>query len=136
MRFNSVQINSIYVTKDGLSGGEKCKLTVSGLDLLKKSKSASVKKALDGTPHRRTVDFGGRGFDISILVETVLEDVFDAVNGEINDAIDNEDNLSLVIAGDTGTFNLTVIPAEEPIRFPGTFINGRIKQVTYSFVTT
>jgi len=136
MQYNTVQINSLYLTKDGLSGGIPCKLTVAGLDALKPPVSAGVKKALDGTPYRRTVDFGGRGFDISITVEILLKDVFDDVNDEINDAITDEETLSLVITGDTGTFNLTVIPGEKPIQFSGEFINERIKQVTYNFVTT
>lgn len=135
MRFNTVKLNSVYFTEDGSQTGTKCKLAVAGLDALKKTRPASIQRDLNNVPYRQQSDFAGKGFDLSITVETLTESVFSAINDEINAACENETSLTLEISGDTGDFNLTVIPAAESVRFPGTFINSRIKQVTYSFVT-
>jgi hypothetical protein len=135
-RFNRVQINDLHLTKDSSAMAIPCLLSVSGLDKLKTPTKGRIVRGLDNTPTRISADFGGRGVDIAVTVETLYKAVFDALNAEIDTACDNFSTLDLVITGDTGDFNLTVIPGDEPIVFPGDFINGRIKKVTYNFVTT
>lgn len=136
MRFNRVQINSLYLTKDSSQSSDECKLSVSGLDKLKTPNKGRIFRGLDNTPTRLQSNFAGKGVDISVTVETLYKAVFDAINDEINNALDSFESLNLIITGDTGTFNLTVIPGDEPIVFPGDFINERIAKVTYNFVTT
>lgn len=136
MKFNAVQINSIYLTKDSSAMEDPCKLSVSGLDKLKTPTKGRIVRGLDNTPTRISADFAGKGIDIAITVETLYKAVFDALNAEIDTACSNFTTLVLVITGDTGTFNLTVLPGDEPIQFAGEFKNGRIKRVTYNFTTT
>ncbi len=136
MRFNTVQINSIYLTEDSSESDLPCKLSVAGLDRLKTTQKGRIARGLDNTPTRLQTDFAGKGIEINVTVEILYKAVFDSINDEINDAIDGFDTLALVITGDTGTFNLTVLPGDEPIVFSGEFTNGRIIKVTYNFVTT
>ena len=136
MRFNKVQINNLFITKDSSESSDECKLTVSGLDKLKAPDKGRIIRGLDNTPTRLQTNFAGRGIEINVTVEILYKPVFDALNDEISDALANFDTLILVITGDTGTFNLTVLPGDDPISFSGEFINERIKKVTYSFVIT
>lgn len=135
MKFNLVQINAVYLTKDSSAAEDPCKLSVSGLDKLKTQTKGRIVRGLDNTPTRISADFGGRGFDIAITVEILYKPVFDAINAAINTACSNKTTLNLNITGDTGEFNLTVLPGDEPIQFAGEFKNGRIKKVTYNFTT-
>jgi hypothetical protein len=134
-RFNTVQLGSIYFTKTGAAGGTPCKLSVAGLAALKKARAASVRRDLKNIPYRQQSNFAGKGFDIAITVETLPKTVFDSINAAISAAETNQTTLALEILGDTGNFALTVIPGADPIKFAGEFINGRVKGVTYSFVT-
>ena len=134
--YNRVQLNNIYLTKDSSGSGLPCLLSVSGLDKLKSPNKGRIVKGLDNTPTRLQANFAGKGVEIGVTVEILLKAVFDAVNDEINSALASFETLNLVVTGDTGNFNLTVLPSDEPINFPGEFIDGRIEKVTYNFVTT
>lgn len=134
--YNRVQLNDLYLTKDSSQLDLPCRLSVSGLDKLKTSNKGRIVRGLDNTPTRLQANFAGKGFPIEVTVEILYKAVFDAINTEINDALTNFDTLNLVITGDTGTFDLTVLPSDEPISFSGEFINERILSVTYGFVTT
>ena len=134
--YNRIQLNSIYITKDSSMMALPCRLSVSGLDKLKSPNKGRIVKGLDNTPTRLQANFASKGIEIGVTVEILLKAVFDAINDEINSALAAFDTLNLVVTGDTGNFNLTVLPSDEPIGFAGEFINERIKSVTYSFVTT
>jgi hypothetical protein len=135
MKYNAVRINELYLTKDSSQMEDPCRLSIAGLDKLKTSTKGRIVYGLDNTPTRVSADFSGKGINIGVTVETLYKAVFDALNAEVDTACSNFSTLDLVITGDTGTFNLTVIPGEEPIQFNGEFKNGRIKKVTYNFVT-
>ena len=134
--YNRIQINSIYLTKDSSQSDLPCLLSVSGLDKLKTPNKGRIIRGLDNTPTRLQSNFSLKGIEIGVTVEILYKSVFDAINDEINDALANFETIDLVITGDTGNFNLTVLPADEPINFSGEFINERILSVTYNFVTT
>lgn len=134
-RFNAVKLNTIYFTSSGLAGATACKLSVKGLDQFLQTRRASVSRDLNNVPYRQQSNFAGKGFDVEITVEILPQAVFNSINAAINAACENSQTLALEITGDTGTFNLSVIPNAAPIKMSGEFINGRIKQVTYSFVT-
>lgn len=136
MKFNTVRINDLYLTKDSSALELPCRLSVSGLDKLKTQQKGRIVRGLDNTPTRLSSDFGGRGVDIAVTVEILYKEVFDAINAAINTACANKTTLNLNVSGDTGVFALVVLPGDEPIQFSGEFKNGRIKKVTYNFTTT
>lgn len=135
-RYNLIKIGTIYLTNDGTQTGKECKTSVTGLNLLKTTKIGNIQYAADGTPHANLIEVGQKGVPIEITVDWLAKTVFDNINTTINDALNNMTTINVIITGDTGTFNVNVIPGlAEPIDWAG-FSSGIIKGAKYKFVTT
>lgn len=137
-RFHTVKLGAaLYFSKDGTSSSKKVDLSVRGLDRLLQTRRGSIQRDLNNVPYRQQSNFAGKGFDVSIAVETWLPvSVFNSLKAAINSAMENSQTLALEITGDEGVYNLTVIPGEEPIEWNGDFTNSRIEKPIFNFVTT
>jgi hypothetical protein len=134
--YPQIKINSLYLTSTGANGGTPYIATVSGLDALAVTSANQVIKSLNGTPYLQITE-DQLGKPISIEFPKLLTADYAAVVAEIQDAIDNTTTLSLDITdGDYGDFSLTVVPDENPVRFPGEFQNGKLLNVAIHFLTT
>ncbi len=137
-----VQLDSLYLTTDGMADGTPCKTEIPGLHRLVFSKRQAVQLAIDKTPYMQIFDNSKKGELVSIIANIILKDVYDDMNSAIEAYFASPTTMSLTITGDTGTFNLSVYPSGDgegnfppPVEFPGTFNNGRINRVTYNFIT-
>jgi len=134
-KYNLVQLNSIYFTKDGLVTGKPCKTQITGLDALKITTAVQVQFALDGTPYLQTSS-AQKGLPVGIKYDSMQQSVFDDVVTEIQSAVDGSTSLSLSVTGDTGSFSLALVPAEKSVVFSGDFNNGQIQNGSFNFLTT
>lgn len=135
-RFNTVQIETLYLTDTGLVGGIACKVDVSGLDGLVLGYSGNVALAADGTPYAFVQSNAeAQGSPLAIRIETLTTAVFSSLKTLLNSAIAGGTALTVVINGDTGNFSLECLPLfPRPIAFPGKFRNGRIFDLTLNLI--
>lgn len=137
-RYNLIQIDSTYLTTNGMSGGSRFKTEIAELDQLQLEYGGNTVVALSGTPYTFLAEALGPGVPITITVATMTDTIFDAIKASIADAVDGEDTVPVVITGELGTFDLNCLPrfSEEggPIKTPGHFRNGYIFDVQLRFV--
>ncbi len=133
--WNLIQINSLYLTDNQSAGGVKYISVVRGLDQLAVTASIQVIKSLSGKPHLNSTALLGK--PISIELENILETDHDAVVDIIQAYIDDATAITLSFTGAPyGDFsNISVVPDENPVRFSGEFENGRIRKVSYHFLS-
>lgn len=135
-RYNLIQLGTIYLTSNGLSNGSPCKTQVNGLSPLKTDKTGQVFSSANGTPYAQLVDVDNKGTIIEIITEWMSKTVFDSIVTLINNTKNSAISITLVIAGDLGTFNLSVIPGIPDDIIVDEFRNGYIKGAKFRFVTT
>lgn len=134
-RFNTIKINNVWLTSDGLSTGDPCQTTVDGLNRQLLTFKGTMQKALDGTPYVQIMRIYGRGETLSVTVETLAKSVYDSILVILENAALNGTTVSVRISGDTGTFSFNCLPGfPQPVEMPGTFIEQRIKQVKFNFI--
>jgi hypothetical protein len=135
MDYNLVKVDTIYLTDSGLVGGVPCRTEVAGLDALKFTQTGSNTNAADGTVFQFKVDNLGKGLLLEIRPFAIMKSVFDSINAVIQDSLDNDTIINITISGDTGDFDLDVLPSlPKPIEFPGTFFSEQIDGVVYRFL--
>jgi len=130
-RYNSVEIDGVFLTKTGLDGGTPCKVDVTGLVALRPANARiNAGQAIDGTPLQQFRSMKGKPIEMTIAVshEDVFEDIIDAIDTQ--DAADPNAH-NLVIEGHTGNFDLDCVLDE--INAPGTFRNGLINEIRLAF---
>jgi hypothetical protein len=133
-RFYAVQIDSIYLTSDGTSAGDKCKLEIPGVEDLLMSVAGSAIATASGRVVMQTVEWTkGKVFDIR--VETLMKDVWEDLKTLINDALDDDSDFEITGTGDIGNFTVTVKPFPQKPFSAASFINERIKAVNLRFIT-
>lgn len=134
--YSQIKINAVYLTASGADNGTKYISIVRGLNALALTKTAQVVKALDGTPYAN-ISSTVKGKEISIEFPSMLKADYQNVVDEIQDSLDTPGTIALeILDGDYGDFTLTVLPDADPVRFPGEFENGRLKNVAFHFITT
>ena len=137
-RFPQVQLESVYFTKNGASGGVPCKVRIEGLNTFAVTKDHQVNKALNGLPYLQITDTM-LGKPIGIFLEgNMTEAVYDAVVAEIQAVLDgSKTELDLEIT-DTpyGTFSLDVVPDVNPVRHSSEQTAGTVIGVSFHFLTT
>lgn len=135
MDYNLVTIGSIVLSDDGTGGGLPCRTEVLGLDALKFTQTGSNTNAADGTVYQFKVDNLGKGLLIEIRPFAIMKDVFDDINDVIQDSLDNDTIINITISGDTGDFDLDVLPSmPKPVEFSGDFFSEQINNVVYRFL--
>lgn len=136
-RFNKVKIGSdTWLTSNGASDGAPCKVTVTGINFLKNTKTGSIKSSADGTPYVQLLDNGHKGVSIEIKVDFLIKSIFDTIVSKHNDSKNNQTVIALQILGDTGNFSFNAIPSvPNDIDFDG-FTGGIIKSSVFRYVIT
>lgn len=133
-RFYEIQIDSIYLTSDGTSAGDKCKLEVSNLEDLLVSVAGVAIPTASGRVVTQTVEWT-KGKTFEIRINTLAADVWDDLKTLINDALDDDSDFEIIGTGDTGNFTVTVKPFPNKPFSATSFINNRIRGATLRFVT-
>lgn len=93
--FYKIQIEGIYLTQTGLTGGRKCKTSVSGVDALSMDYIRTVNTSRDGTPIIQTYPYT-RGKPIEILIDILPKAVGEDLIELFNDSMLNQATLTVV----------------------------------------
>lgn len=135
-RFNTVQIETLYLTETGLAGGIPCKLEVSGLEALLLAYQGSTAIAADGTPYAFVQSNAeAQGSPISVRIETITAAVLSSLKTLFNAALAGSTTLTVTVNGDLGNFSVGCQPLfPTPISPSGKFRNGRIFDVTLNLI--
>src|SRR4051794_28326490 len=109
-RFNTAQFDSLYLTEDGTSTGTGDKCEVLGLDALDSAWTGTNLIPISGKPFSFDLENDGAGLPLVIkpyvvtpTFKTALRTLFDA-------AIAADSTIRVLIAGDTGSFDLNCKP--------------------------
>jgi len=140
--FYKVQIGSIYVTSDGMTGGTRAIAEVDGLDAFEMAVSGTEVmgqdiKALSGkvyTNLRETVIDA----PITITFPLLTTSIKTSIQGVLNSYLATPTPFTLVFTGTPGTFTGTGRPRWEPrpIRYGPTYQNDKLKNVVVSLYMT
>lgn len=133
-RFYRVQIENIYLTKDGTLAGRPCMLAISNVEDLLAPVAGTAVTAADGSAIFQLVPWSA-GKQFEIQVETLTESVWEDLKELLLDSLQNETDLTIVGTGDIGDFSVSARPfPQKPFSAAG-FINGRIRNAVLRFIT-
>lgn len=133
--YNLVQLDTIYLTDNGLVGGIPCRTVVTGLDAFALDKDGQITIAADGTPYAFIGDQAGIGSVIRIQPAVLAETVFENIKTMFNTAIGASTLITAKFTGDTGNFDLECLPAfPKPLEFSGEFFNSYIYGVSINVI--
>lgn len=132
-----IQLEAIYLTKNGLVGGIPCKIRVEGLATFAVTKEHQVTKALSGLPYLQMSD-AMLGKPIGLFFENMEESVYDLIVAEIQDVLDGDKaELDLEISNSAyGSFSLDVVPDVNPVRHQAEQSGTTVKNGSFHFLTT
>lgn len=133
-RYNTISLDTIYFTSNGLMAGLPCKTKVTGIDKAVVTAKRNLIQASDGEVYIQISPAHNKGLVITINFEFVAKTVFNSVNTLLNTKA-TTGYMALVLVGDTGTFSFHATPGQQPVAFNGEFSNGILRDVTYSFLT-
>lgn len=135
--YPQIKINSVYLTASGADAGTRYIAVVRGLDALSTTDSIQAIKSLNGTPYLNITE-NQKGKPISIEFPKILSADWDAVRDIIQAYITSSTAITLdITGGDYGDFtSVSVVPDENPVRFPGEFQNGKLLNASFHFLTT
>lgn len=137
-RYALIQLESLYLTSNGLVGGTRCQHEITGLAHLALTKSFQVTKALTGLSYMQTSD-AQLGVPIVIKVFQMLDTVYASWVAEIQAVLDGtKTELDLEITGSAyGAFSVDVVPNINPVRHAGRFTaTNYVQDVEFDFLTT
>lgn len=137
-RHPKIQLEAIFLTKTGLTGGTPCKMRVEGLSTFAVTDDFQVIKALNGLPYLQIVD-SMLGKPIGLFVEgQMTEAVYDSIVAEIQAVLDgSKSELDLEITDSPyGSFSLDVVPDVNPVRHTSEQTQGSVTGVSFHFLTT
>ncbi len=133
-----IKINNYYITSTGLVGGVPYMADLAeGIDELALDSRIQVTKALSGKPYLNIVE-GNLGAEIVIKPDEggILAADHAAIVAIVQAFITSATAINLSFSGAAypSKTNLSVVPAEKPIRYPGKFANGRLLGSSYHFL--
>jgi hypothetical protein len=134
--FYLVKIDDVFLTRDGTETGRACLLTVSGASDLLNIFSGNVTLAIDGTPIVQMFETGTKGKTLEIKVDVLLSDVWTSLVNLINTALSEGETLNIIGTGDITNFNVNAVPLLPKPFEANEFVNGRIKDAIFRFITT
>lgn len=105
-----VQIEGIYLTSDGTSGGLECRSTVSDLAKLRMGRVGNSRKALSGRVINRTHVNLGRGGEIIIRPFVTSWSVRNSLQTILDIADSADSTFTVVISNASESFNLECKP--------------------------
>ena len=133
--FNLIQFgDTLYITSTQGSGGVRYISEVSGTDVFEFDTIGNDLTALDGTVYTQAIAIIDAPITIRFpLLETSMRDAIKAV---IQNYQSNPIPFTLGLTGDPGTYTFTAKPAGKPLEYPGTFQNGKLKDVQVHLYVT
>lgn len=140
--FNFVSISfdgtDIYFTDTGADDGDPCMTEIPNLDELNNQKMGAVQFSANNTPKIFSAPSVGQGFICRIKAFVVSSTMHQAIWTLLNSMdLNADDRCTVVIEGDIGNFEFDAYPLlPGTTEMPGTFLDGWIDDVTYSFVVT
>jgi hypothetical protein len=137
-RYALIQINDVYLTRDGLSSGAPCKISIDGLDKLAIDSRIGVIKALSGKPYLQAVT-GVLGQLIAFKYEQMEQSVYDDIVAIIQAFVTNQTAITLNVSNSPyGTLsNVSIVPDEDPVRHPENEFQGTsLKNGSFHFLTS
>lgn len=136
-KYPLIQLENIFLTKDGLVTGIPCKIRTEGFEALAVTKEHQVIKAIDGTPYLQ-ISAAMLGKPIALYYEQMTETVYDSIVAEIQAVLDgSKTELDLEVSNFVyGTFSIDVVPDVNPVRHSGEQIGTRTQNGSFHFVTT
>ena len=136
-KYPLIQLEAIYLTKNGLAGGVPCKIRTEGFEALAVTKEHTVIKALSGLPHLQITD-AMLGKPIALHYEQMAETVYDSIVAEIQAVLDgSKSELDLEVTNFVyGNFSIDVVPDINPVRHSGEQSGPYTKNGSFHFLTT
>lgn len=129
-QYHLIRIAGTYLTDDASQSGNRLISQISGLDKLRLARQVNVVQAIDGTPYRQFSS--NKGLPISITFPLIPKATVTTIIDAMNNADNAGTNVSLYISGETGTFDLSVVP--NGVSFPGTALQAGMQSVKFDFV--
>ncbi|MGB4823407.1 MAG: hypothetical protein WBP82_00695 [Leuconostoc mesenteroides] len=134
-RFHLVQIDTVYLTDDGLITGKPCKTNVTGLGLFGVDKVGTTRPQASGRP--RTQLALRKNAPIEVSIDFIHIDVYDEILERFQESLDDDTDFSLNISGIGTTLTITAVPDfPNHTKWGGEFSADTMKNVTFSFRTT
>ena len=135
-RYNLIRIGDTYLTDDGTESGLVCRSLVTGLDdRVYMTWNGTTVYALDGTPYvQLRIDEERLGSELSIKVDYLSRDVFNELQGYIEEQIADGLSIPVTFKGYMREFSFNCMPRfPRPMEFPGTWLEGRVLDVSFNF---
>lgn len=134
--FHTIKIGSLYLTEDETVTGTPYVSVVSGLDAVSDGLVAQQIIAIDGTPHQQTTQ-PVKGVLVTIRCQWMERDMLFALKAIRLAAITSATTTTLTLLDNShGTGDFTLTTYFNSIRWPGEFMNGKVKDVTMSFTVS
>ncbi len=134
--FYLIQIDDVFLTRDGTETGRACLLSVAGASDLLNNFSGNITPAVDGTPIVQTFETGTKGKILEIKVDVLLAEVWSSIVNLINAALLAGETVNIIGAGDIGDFDVDCFPLLPKPFEANEFIEGRINNAVFRFITT
>lgn len=135
-KFYTIQLDDVYLTDTGATGGNPCKLALTGADALLSPFSGSTTISADGSPINQIFETGGKGKTLEIRPLILMQSVWTDIVSLINTALADSATINIKGTGDIGVFDVNALPLLPRPFEAQEFKNGRIKNAVFRFITT
>lgn len=133
-RFYIIRVHDIFLSEDGTNTGAACKLSVENVEDLLTTVAGNVQLSANGTPQFQLVEWTA-GKQFAVRVSTLTTDVWLSLVELLNTALEENDTLSIAGSGDIGDFTVSAKPFPQKPFAAERFINGRIINAVFRFIT-
>ncbi|MCD9186696.1 MAG: hypothetical protein LUM44_09695 [Pyrinomonadaceae bacterium] len=133
-KFYQVRIGTIYLTSNGLANGIPAKIEIPNLEDLLVSIAGNVQFSADGGAVSQFVTWT-KGKVFEIRVSTLFEAQWNALVSLVNNALNVDGSFAVIGTGDIGDFTVQAKPFPNKPFSAASFRSGRIKDITFRFVT-
>jgi len=133
-RFYDIRIHGVFLTEDGTSSGLPCKLSVENVEDLLTTVAGNVQPSANGTPIFQLVEWTA-GKQFAVRVSILTKDVWLILCELLNTTLEDGAAISIAGAGDTGDFTVSAKPFPQKPFAAERFINGRIINAVFRFIT-
>ena len=133
-RFYDIRIHGIFLTEDGTTAGLPCKLSVENVEDLLTTVAGNVRLSANGTPIFQLVEWTA-GKQFAVRVSTLTKDVWLSLCELLNTTLEEDVAISIEGSGDIGDFTVSAKPFPQKPFAAEAFINGRIINAVFRFIT-
>jgi len=134
--FHTIKVNSTYLTEDGTVTGTPYVSTVSGIDAIRDALVVQQIIAIDGTPYQQVTQ-PVKGVPLSIFCPWMERDMLSTLTAIRLAAVTGSTTTTVTLLDNSdGTGDYILTTYFNSIRYPGEFINGKVKDVTLNFTVS